>query len=120
MTIRAFTLISAAGLMALLSSCRDQSSTDSIVVPLKNTDTYEHATVGGDEEQASIVSQATHYSVSEIRRNRETNWVAVYFYRPSAGYVGNDEVALETRTGSDGSSAPINIRRINLKFRVTN
>lgn len=74
--------------------------------------------MGGDEDGAAIVSQAHHYAVSEIRRNAQTNWVAVYIYQPALGFVGSDHVELEVRTGSDGAS-PGNVKRIAFSFQVT-
>lgn len=112
------------GLLVLLPflhlGCRDSSSVDVISVSLKNADTYHYPTVSGDEDGARMSIQAEHYSISEIRRDAETQWVAVYVYRPSAGYVGADYAEIEIFTGSDGASAPTRITRIGFRFDVHN
>src|SRR5687768_6641780 len=78
-----------------VQSCRKSSPVETVSVSLKNTETYQYPTVGGDEEGARIFTQASHYSISEIRRNAETNWVAVYVYRAAAGFVGSDYAEVE-------------------------
>ena len=104
----------------LSSGCKDQGTIEVTTIALRNTQTYQYSTVGGDEEGATIVTQAKHYSISEIRRNQQTNWVAIYFYQPTPGYVGADYVELEIRTGSDGAGPPTNGKRIALSFQVSN
>jgi hypothetical protein len=108
-------------------NCKDQGVSQTTVVSsnhtdvsLKNTDTFRYPTVGGDEEGARITVQANHYSVSEIRRNAETNWVAVYVYQPKTGYMGTDYVEIEIQSGSDGASPPTNIRTVGFRFVITN
>jgi hypothetical protein len=103
----------------LVSSCSDQGELVTATIVLKNTESYEYPTVGGDEESARIVTQAQHYSISEIRRDAHTNWVAVYVYQPALEYVGPDNVELEIQTGSDGASPPSHSRRIGLAFQIT-
>jgi len=87
-------------------------------VSLLNTDRYRHPTVGGDEEGARISMQATHYSVSEIRRDSETNWVATYVYQPTAGYTGTDDVELEILSSADGATAPQLTKKVRLHFLI--
>ena len=48
-----------------------------LTVEIKNSETHKYSTVAGDEEGVTIKVQAKHYDVSEIRRNSETNYVAV-------------------------------------------
>jgi len=91
---------------------------ETVNVSLKNTDTYQYPTVSGDEEGAIISRQATHHSISEIRRGEETNWVAVYVYQPAAGFVGSDQAEIEIFTGSDGASPPTNIRTVIFRFDI--
>jgi hypothetical protein len=76
--------------------------------------------VSGDEDGARISTQAKHYSISEIRRDAETNWVAVYVYQPAAGFVGSDYVEIEILTGSDGVSPPTNIERVAFRLVIRN
>jgi len=90
-----------------------------ITVALRNTDTYQYPTVGGDEEGALITRQARHYRVSEIRRDASTGFVCVYVYQPLAGYTGNDYAEIEIRAGSDGASPPGSITRVGFQFIIT-
>ena len=105
-------------LWTLGAGCKQPTSFETITVSLKNTDVFQYPTVGGDEEGAWIVAQATHYGISEIRRNAETHWVATYFYQPAAGFVGSDHVEIEIRTGSDGASPPTLTKRVAFRFAV--
>lgn len=79
--------------------CGEPNISETVNVSLKNTETYQYPTVGGDEDGARISTQANHSSISEIRRNAETNWVAVYVYRPASGFVGSDYAEVEILTG---------------------
>jgi hypothetical protein len=101
-------------------SVNEQSVADGSTVPLKNTETYEYPTVGGDEDGARITKQASHYEVSEIRRNASTKYVAVYTYQPKTGYVGLDYVEIEIYTGSNGANPPSNIRTVKFNFVINN
>ena len=92
---------------------------DAIPVTLKNTESYNYNTgITGDEDGASIIVQAKHYEVSDIIRNVETNWEAVYKYKPRSGFIGTDYVELELSTGSDGTTPPTKIEIVKLKFIV--
>lgn len=101
-----------------VQGCRESNTVETIPVTLRNTDTYQYPTVGGDDDGARISTQAGHYSISEIRRNAETNWVAVYVYRPAPAFVGEDYAELEIFTGSDGASPPTDIRRVAFRFLI--
>lgn len=101
-----------------VQGCRKSDPVETVTASLKNTETFQYPTVGGDEDGARISTQATHYRVSEMRRNAETNWVAVYVYRPAAGFVGSDYAEVEIFSGSDGASAPTSIRRVAFRFVV--
>ena len=120
MTTTRLILTLAVSLYFLSSGCKDQGTTEVTTISLKNTQIYQYPTVGGDEEAATIVSQAKHYTISEIRRNQQTNWIAVYFYQPSPGFVGSDYVELEIQAGSDGASQPTKIKRIAFNFQISN
>lgn len=107
----------------LLISCA--SNTDSNIneatksVTIKETDTYEYRTgISGDEEGASIKVQAKHYDISDIFRNAETNWEAIYVYKAKPLFTGSDYVELELSTGSDGASSPTQIEIIKIKIQV--
>ncbi len=60
--------------------------------------------ISGDEEGASIITQAEHAEVSQLIRDELTNWSVVYRYKSVAGYTGIDSVEIETCTGGDGIS----------------
>jgi hypothetical protein len=108
-------------LLTLLISalgCGKSYTTETVNVTLKNTETYEYPTVGGEEEGARVSAQASHFSVSEIRRDSATNWVAVYVYRPATGFVGSDRSEVEILTGSDGGSAPSNVKKVVFHFAI--
>ncbi|MFA7421833.1 MAG: hypothetical protein WCZ90_19270 [Melioribacteraceae bacterium] len=104
--------------------CKDdnlitQFSNSGITVEIRNSETYKYQTVSGDEEGATIKVQAEHYDISEIKRNSETNFAAVYTYKPKSNFVGYDYVVLETQKGSDGASASTEIKTIKINFVVS-
>lgn len=107
--------------------CKDDSSITQFsnsgnsgnIVEIRNFETYKYPTVSGDEEGATIKVQAKHYDISEIRRNSETNYVAVYTYKPKFNFVGYDYVELEIQKGSDGASPPTEIKTIKINFAVS-
>jgi len=101
-----------------LQGCKDPDAVETVIVYLKNTETFQYRTVGGDEGGARISTQATHYSISEIRRDASTDWYAVYVYQPAAGYLGEDHAEVEVMTGSDGASAPTNIKKMIFRFSI--
>jgi hypothetical protein len=114
---RTFLFFASLSLLISATACKEKIAVEYLSVSILNTDRYLHPTVGGDEEGARISMQATHSSVSEIRRDRETNWVATYVYQPTAGYTGTDDVELEILTGSDGATAP-QVKKLRLHFLV--
>jgi hypothetical protein len=69
--------------------------TNEINVTLKNTESYSHTFVLGDEEGASIKVQAQHHENSELVRDESTNMNVEYRYKPITDFVGNDYVVLE-------------------------
>ena len=115
---RSFAFVLLLPVIVYVQGCRKSNPVETVTVSLKNTETFQYPTVGGDEDGARISTQATHYRVSEMRRNAETNWVAVYVYRPAAGFVGSDYAEVEIFSGSDGASAPTSIRRVAFRFVV--
>jgi hypothetical protein len=107
-----------AAILAGVQGCKDPNADETVIVYLKNTETFQYRTVGGDEEGATISLQAAHYSISEIRRDAATNWYAVYVYQSAAGFVGEDHAEVEVHTGSDGASAPTNIKKIVFRLSI--
>ena len=113
-----FLFLASLSLLMSATACKEKVAVESLSVSILNTDRYRHPTVGGDEEGARISMQATHYSVSEIRRDSESNWVATYVYQPTAGYTGTDDVELEILSSSDGVTAPQIVKKLRLHFLI--
>jgi len=107
-----------AAILVGVQGCKDPNADETVIVYLKNTETFQYRTVGGDEEGARISTQAAHFSISEIRRDPSTDWYAVYVYQSAAGFVGEDHAEVEVMTGSDGASAPTNIKKMVFRFSV--
>jgi hypothetical protein len=112
-----------AGIILLPSiSCQKKQDTPSAQathITLRPGDTYQLSLGSfGDEEGVTITQQATHYSVSETKRTLSTGQV-VYYYRPTPGYTGSDEVSLQSARGSDGASPNNKIQVTNLVFDIT-
>jgi len=117
--VRLLTLVALVVLISVhAQACGDAIGIETIRVSLQNGEIYQFPTVGGDEEGARISTQPKHYSISEIRRNAETNWVATFVYQPAAGFVGSDYAEIEILTGSDGTSPPTNVRRVAFQFGI--
>lgn len=118
LVIKSAATLTLLSVLSAVPACRTVEPAKTITVSLRNTDIYQYPTVSGDEESARITSQPRHYTVSEIRRDAGTNWVATYVYQPAAGFLGSDYAEIEILTGSDGASAPTNIQRIAFVFTV--
>ena len=103
-----------------LAGCTDESSLKIIRVSLKNTETYEYVMHVGDEEGAMISTQASHYTISEIRHDASTSWAAVFVYQPATGYVGSDVAAIKIFTGSDGAGPNTRTKTVIFDFEIIN
>jgi hypothetical protein len=115
---RIFLFLASLSLLMSEVACKQKVAVEALSISMRNTDQYQHPTVGGDEEGAKISMQASHYSVSEIRRDSETNWIATYVYQPTAGYTGADYAEIEILGGSDGATAPQIAKKLHLTFLV--
>ena len=118
---RVRTLLSLSVCLLVVASalgCKKSNSVETITVSITNAERFQYPTVGGDEEGARISLQATHHSISEIRRGAETNWVATYVYQSAPGFIGSDYAEIEISTGSDGASTPTNIKTVAFRFTV--
>lgn len=107
-------------LVVHLEGCGEANDLESVRVSLKNTETYQYPTFVGDEEGASISTQAKHYAISEIRRDQSTTWDAVYFYQSAASYVGSDYAEIKIFTGSNGASPSTRIKAVAFYFDIHN
>lgn len=116
-------LMLAVVLIFIISACNDsdtinQPAYENLNVALKSSEVYQYTTVSGDEESASILVQAKNFEISEIIRNAETNYTAVYKYKPKTDFTGTDYVELKIETGSDGASQPTKIQIIKINFVI--
>jgi len=87
-------------------------------VTLKNTESYSHNFMLGDEEGATIKVQAEHYEKSELIRDETTNMNVVYHYKPIIDFVGEDCVVIEVyynKTGIDITKTEI----VKINFTIT-
>ena len=107
-------------LLGAALGCDERDNVQVVEVSVSNTQLYQFPTVGGDEEGARISTQAKHHSVSEIRRSAASDFVATYVYQAAPGFVGTDDAEIEVLTGSDGASAPTNIKRTAFRFVIHN
>ena len=101
------------------SSTDPEIERESLTVTIKNSEIYTYNTgIGGDEEGATISRQANHFEVSDIIRNADTMWQAVYTYKAKSGFSGVDYVELKLSRGSDGASPPTDIEIIKIEFII--
>jgi NAD-dependent DNA ligase len=106
-----------------LTNC-NQEENDILVsevnATMKNSEDYEvDLLISGDEEGATIKTQAQHFQKSELVRDSSTNWSVVYKYEPLPQFTGTDFVEIETCTGGDATGCA-NIKIIRINFTVTN
>lgn len=105
----------------LLTNCNKEKTdvAEEVDVTINNSDDYEiDLMISGDEEGATIITQAQHFQKSELIRDASTNWSVVYKYEPLPNYSGMDFVEIETCTGGESLGCSNNdIVRIN--FTIT-
>jgi hypothetical protein len=78
-------------------------STTKIEVTITNTEEYIYDfNFSGDEEGASIITQAEHYQTSETYRDT-VDFSVLYRYIPEPEYTGTEYVKIETCTGGNGT-----------------
>jgi len=101
-----------------LSGCASKDDTEIISAVLRSGETFHRDFAYMDEDGATIVEQAQHFLVSEVRRNASTQWAARYVYEPAPGFVGNDRVELEVRTGAESATDLGRVRRVSIRFSI--
>jgi hypothetical protein len=107
-------------------SCKDlgedppPATGQAITVRLRNADTFQYPTVGGDEEGAIVSTQPRHFRISEIRRDASTNFICVYVYQPEAGYTGYDHAELDIYTNKVGTPEHTQVTRLAINFTISN
>ena len=107
----------------ITSTCKNSTEPkvgeNDISVVIQNSDIYEYRTgIAGDEEGVIITKQSHYHEISEIIRGKETNFEAVYRYKPKHNFKGTDSVELEKQTGSDGSSPPTRFEKVRIFITV--
>ena len=89
-------------------------------VTINNFDDYElDLMFSGDEEGATIQTQAQHFQKSELIRDSSTNWSVVYKYEPLPNYTGTDFVEIETCSGGESTGCS-NVETVRINFTITN
>ena len=106
-----------------LTNC-NKEETENLVsemeVTINNFDDFElDLMISGDEEGATIKTQAQHFQKSELIRDSSTNWNVVYSYKPLSNYTGMDFVEIETCTGGE-SIGCTNLEIVRINFVITN
>ena len=107
-------------LFFLLAGSCEKKDIGIVDISLVNTQTYTYdLNLCGDEEGASIITQAEHYELSEIVRDSTTQFCVMFKYKPITGFIGSDYVKVEINSGSDGASAG-NTDYLEFNITVTN
>lgn len=101
--------------LLMIAACKKDEG-KVVKVKIKSSETYIYSTgIGGDEEAAVIKKQAGNYEISEIKRDKTTGWVAVYYYKPKSNFSGKDVVEIETY---NSSPVPTEKRTIKIIIKV--
>ena len=111
-------------LTTAISSCSKKSNTDvssqNIRQTIKTNQAFEYDLGNfGDEEGATISKQATHFFISSLDPQMNTEKI-IYTYQPVVGFTGTDEIELKSARGSNGASDNNKISYTTIKFTVTN
>ncbi|MBU0473816.1 MAG: hypothetical protein KKF62_06590 [Bacteroidetes bacterium] len=72
----------------------------------------------GGEDGAIIKTQAEHFEVSEIKRNSNTDYNAIYSYKPKVNYVGYDFVEIEILPDVIPIDEPSISRKVKIEFFI--
>jgi hypothetical protein len=106
-----------------LTNCNKEETENlvsEIEVTINNSDDYElDLMISGDEEGATIKTQAQHFQKSELIRDSSTNWNLVYRYKSLSNYTGMDFVEIETCTGGESTGCS-NLEIVRINFAITN
>lgn len=109
-------------ILLLVIGCQSTSDTgysEVKKVTISNSEVFEYRTgISGDEEGASIAQQPEHSELSEIVRNSDTQWEAVYKYKANEGFEGIDQVELKLSSGSDGATPNTHVDLVKIEFTV--
>ena len=106
-----------------LTNCNKEETENlvsEIEVTINNSDDYElDLMISGDEEGATIKTQAQHFQKSELIRDANTNWSVVYKYEPLPNYTGTDFVEIETCSGGESTGCS-SVETVRINFTITN
>mgnify|MGYP003981275353 FL=1 len=106
-----------------LTSCNKEEMENidrEVDVTINNSDDYEiDLMITGDEEGATIQTQAQYFQKSELIRDASTNWSVVYKYEPLPNYTGTDVVEIETCTGGESTGCS-SVETVRINFTITN
>ena len=101
-----------------IAGCAPDDDAETISASVRSGGTFQRDLAFGDEDGAVIIEQARHYSISEIRQDASTQWAARYIYQPAPGFIGDDRVALDVRTGASSALEPGRVRRVTIRISV--
>ena len=114
--------------LLIIFGCNDDSinqSTESIIkinntektIELSDNQICEYIATRG-EDGATIKTQAKHFEISEINRNSETGYAAIYRYKPETNYVGYDFVEIEIMSDVVPFDEPYIGKTVKIEFFV--
>lgn len=107
-------------------SCKKDISNVTIYATINVNETYQYDLGNfGDEEGATISSQAIHFQISKIEIDTNSYSKYYYTYIPAQNYIGADEVEITSARGSDGSGSGFSSRNRDIlvtliKFTISN
>ena len=70
------------------------------------------------EGGATIKTQANNFEISEINRNSETGYAAIYRYKPKANFIGYDFVEIEIMSDAVPIDEPYVGKIVKIEFFV--
>jgi len=88
-------------------------------VTITNSETYIYEFDIGDEEGVAIHADPEYAMINKIITTNVPYFHWEYQYRPTAGYLGTDQVTLAFATGSDGASPSTHIEYLTIYFTIS-
>jgi len=107
----------------LISCTKDDNDVTSkvieITINLSNNQVYDYVLgrFPGDNDFTEIVSQASHFELSEIVVTPNTGH-SIYKYKPQVGFIGDDFVELTSEKKINIDSDKIEANTIKLTFKI--
>lgn len=107
--------------IALFVGCkRDDSAVPTRIIQaaLKNSETYNFDLGGfGDEEGASIITQAVNFEISDTERTPNSR--VAYSYKPKTNFTGTDLAVVGIYRGSDGATPSRLVEIVKFEIIIT-